>query len=604
MLRAIRNSLRFMTLAERITYFSLVSLKALSGLLDIAGIALIGLLSGIAASSVLSSKPLRIFGVTLPTAKDETLLFLVVFILVVFILKAALAIYLGKAVAGFIAKVETEKSVEIARLIFSGTLSEVQQMSKGEIHYAVTGSTYSAYSGLLTSVSTLVSEGFLLLLVAIAFVMVDPLATLFVTLYFGAIILVIQTVIGGSLKRAGQNLSIGTMKSSMSVNDVVDSFREIAVFHKQQHFIDVFRQGRNLVAQSNAMLFFLGSMPRYIVETFLMLGVVAFVGWQFASGQLASGFVTVGVFVTGGVRIMASLLPLQNAVANIKTQSEQSQLAYNLLEQVKVNEHSILENSSNDANERLQVPKPNSLDVVIDGVTFFYPESDIPALKNVSMQVFPGQHVAIIGPSGAGKTTIVDLMLGLISPSQGTVSMSGQNPKEIIKSSPGLISYVPQSPGIVTGTIAENIALGIKEEEIDYSKLQASIDSAFLRDFIDSLPDGVHTSVGKQADALSGGQIQRLGLARALYEEPKLIILDEATSALDAASEAFVSQSLEDLGDDVTVIVIAHRLSTVQHSDVVFVVEDGEITASGKFSELRENVPMVAEYVKLMSFDD
>ena len=593
-----------MSLSEKITYFSLVSLKALSGLLDIAGIALIGLLSGIAASSVVSSKPLTLFGFTLPTASDETLLYLVLFILLVFIVKAALAIYLGKAISGFIAKVETEKSVDIARLLFSGTLSDIQQMSKGEIHYAVTGSTYSAYSGLLTSVSTLISEGFLLLLVAIAFVLVDPLATLFVTIYFGAIILVIQTVIGGSLKKAGQNLSIGSMESSMSVNDVVDSFREISVFHKQQHFIEVFKAGRNRVAQSNAMLFFLGSMPRYIVETFLMLGVVAFVGWQFASGQLASGFVTVGVFVTGGVRIMASLLPLQNAVANIKTQAEQSELAYKLLDRVKVQEVDGISKDANSSQIVTELDSFPSLSVNIEDVTFHYPNSDTPALSNVSLKVKAGQHVAIIGPSGAGKTTIVDLMLGLISPSQGSVSMSGHDPREIIMTAPGLISYVPQSPGLVTGSIAENIALGINKEDIDLLKLQACIEAAYLTDFIDSLPDGIHTSVGKQADALSGGQIQRLGLARALYENPKLIILDEATSALDAASEAFVSQSLADLGSEVTVIVIAHRLSTVQHSDVVFVVEDGTISASGKFAELRENVPMVAEYVKLMSFDD
>ena len=163
---------------------------------------------------------------------------------------------------------------------------------------------------------------------------------------------------------------------------------------------------------------------------------------------------------------------------------------------------------------------------------------------------------------------------------------------------------MPQNPGLISGTIAENIALGVRPEDIDYDKLDAAVKAAFLEDYIAALPEGLQTSVGKQGDALSGGQVQRLGLARALYEQPRLIILDEATSALDASSEAFVAQSLRNLGKGVTVVVIAHRLSTVQHSDMVYVVEDGEISGAGSFQELRKTVPMVAEYVKLMSFDD
>jgi ATP-binding cassette subfamily C protein len=169
---------------------------------------------------------------------------------------------------------------------------------------------------------------------------------------------------------------------------------------------------------------------------------------------------------------------------------------------------------------------------------------------------------------------------------------------------PGRISYVPQRPGLVSGTIAENVALGLDLGEIDHERVRKALEQAHLWEFIQTLPEGVHTSIGKQADALSGGQIQRLGLARALYVNPGIVVLDEATSALDAGAEALVSQTLESLGSDVTVIVIAHRLSTVQHSDCVYVLESGRLMASGKFAELRKNVPMVAEYVELMSFDD
>jgi ATP-binding cassette, subfamily B, bacterial PglK len=190
-----------------------------------------------------------------------------------------------------------------------------------------------------------------------------------------------------------------------------------------------------------------------------------------------------------------------------------------------------------------------------------------------------------------------------VEPTAGAVRIDGRSPGEVRAAEPGAISYVPQKPGMVSGSIAENIALGIPTAEIDRERLAAAIDDAYLTEFVASLPDGADTSVGAQVDSLSGGQIQRIGLARALYTRPSLLVLDEATSGLDASSEAYISETLKKLHRRVTVIVIAHRLSTVQHADVVHFVLDGRVAASGDFRTLRRTQPMVAEYVKLMSFD-
>lgn len=605
MLNSVKISIRFLSRKEKFQYFSLVIFRAIAGLLDVLGILLIGVVSGIAASSVLSGKSLVLFGISLPKLEMSGLLLLVALILGVFILKALIAVWLGSSTAKFIAKIETEKSVEIATFLFRGSLGELQKMSKGEILVSITGATSAAFTGMLSNLATAVSESFLLLFVAIAFFIIDPIATIFVLLYFGIIISVIQLLIGGSLKKAGKNLNLGSMESAIAVNDVVDAFREISVFDKQSFFIEKFKSGRWKLAKSNATITFLSGMPRHIVETFLMFGVVVFVGWQFASGQPDTGIAVVGVFVTGGVRIMASLLPLQNAVANIKSQSEQAKMAHSLLSKISPESKKNSTKSTTQHEGDSELPnRGHSLSIQFNNVYFSYPGSSTPTLDDVTITVEPGQHVAIIGPSGAGKTTIVDLMLGLIQPDSGVISISGMQPGDLIEQFPGLISYVPQRPGIVSGTIADNIALGIPKNEIDWTRLHSSINEAHLSDFISSLPEGVHTSVGQQADALSGGQIQRLGLARALYENPKLIILDEATSALDAVSEAEITDSLKSLGNQVTVVVIAHRLSTVQHSDLVYVLDSGSVIAAGKFNELRKNIPMVADYVKLMSFEN
>ncbi len=605
MLASIRLSLSFLTRRERFTYFALVTLRALSGLLDVFGIALIGLLAAIGSTQLgdKSAEPTKLLGFELPQFTEQGLLLLVVGVLGVFAVKAVIAVSLSKRVTSFIAKVESGNATKIANFLLRGSLAEVQRFSKAEVQWAVTGSTVYAFTGLLNSVATLITEGVLLLLVGATFVVVNPLAAVGVTIYFAGVIVLIQIVIGHSLKRAGRDATEGTIESTGAVNDTLDTFREISVLSKQDLFIERFSISRARVSHSGGIMAFLGGMPRYVVETALILGVVLAVGILFLSGQLATGLVTIGVFLTGGVRIMASLLPLQSAVAQMKNHVEQAKLAQGLLVEAAAATALAAQVKAQPIPE-VTFAKNGGLAVAVTNANFTYPGNDGPTLTNITLDIEGGQHIAFIGPSGAGKTTIVDLLLGLVSPDSGTVTIGGVEPAALRVAHPGLISYVPQKPGLVSGTIAENIALGVDSADIDYERVAEVVKSAYLEEFMATLPEGVKTSVGKQADALSGGQIQRLGLARALYTRPKLLILDEATSALDAGSEAFISESLGKLGKGVTVIIIAHRLSTVQHSDAVHVVEAGSISASGKFSALRKTVPMVAEYVKLMSFEE
>ncbi|MEO8261769.1 MAG: ABC transporter ATP-binding protein, partial [Pseudolysinimonas sp.] len=464
--------------------------------------------------------------------------------------------------------------------------------------YAITLSSNWAFTGILNNIANILSESFLLIIVAAAFVVVNPVAAVFAFLYFAAVMTLMQYFIGRSLKRAGEDAAGGNIEAANAVSDTLDTFREISVLAKQQLFIDRINFSRGRLARSGATLAFLGGMPRYIVETALILGVVALVGQQLISGNLADGLATLGVFLTGGVRIMASLLPLQTALAALKVNAEQSRIAHTLLAQVRDFVPLAVPAATG------TVDHEHGLAVAAKNVTYRYEGDTHDTIKGISFDVKPGTYVAVIGPSGAGKTTMVDLMLGLVAPQKGQVRIGGDEPTALRAVAPGIVSYVPQKPGLVSGTIAENIALGVHPDEIDYDLVREAVESAYLTEFIESLPDGLATSVGKQVDALSGGQIQRIGLARALYAQPRLLILDEATSGLDAGSEAFIGKSLAKLHGTVTVIVIAHRLSTVQHADDVLVIENGKLTATGDFKTVRATVPMVAEYVKLMSFSD
>jgi ATP-binding cassette subfamily C protein len=243
------------------------------------------------------------------------------------------------------------------------------------------------------------------------------------------------------------------------------------------------------------------------------------------------------------------------------------------------------------------------LGVSVSEVYFGYSNSAGDVLQNINLVIPAGSQAALIGPSGAGKSTLADIILGLVTPDQGKIELAGVGAADLIQSQPGLLGYVPQKPGMVSGSIAQNVALGVDVDEIDQQRLSKAISDAHLMGLVESLPNGINTDIGKRKDELSGGQLQRIGLARALYTQPKLLVMDEATSALDAESENEINKALDDLRGKVTVILIAHRLNTVQRSDIVFLMEEGKITDSGTFPELLKKNKTVQNLAQLMSID-
>jgi ATP-binding cassette subfamily C protein len=236
-------------------------------------------------------------------------------------------------------------------------------------------------------------------------------------------------------------------------------------------------------------------------------------------------------------------------------------------------------------------------------VSFSYPDADKAALKNVSFEIQPGTQVALMGPSGAGKSTIADLLCAVLTPTSGSIVKTESSSGLDDSSRQQRVSYVPQRPGLVSGTILDNIALAESGNDVNRAQALEALKLANLSDLVSDLPDGLDTPLGKLKDGLSGGQIQRLGLARALYTKPGLLVMDEATSALDAGSEAEIQSALDSMRGKVTVVVIAHRLNTIQHADKVILVEDGQVKDSGRFKELIARNPSVERVVDLMKVE-
>jgi ABC-type multidrug transport system fused ATPase/permease subunit len=244
-----------------------------------------------------------------------------------------------------------------------------------------------------------------------------------------------------------------------------------------------------------------------------------------------------------------------------------------------------------------------SLNIGLKNLTYNYPDTDKSAITDVSFKIDTGSTLAIIGSSGSGKTTVADCLLGLLEPTSGSVEIDNTAPEIYRTINNGSISYVSQDVALIDGSIRENVAFAMPESEIGEDKIKIALKRAHIYDFVNGLPQGIQTVVGERGTRLSGGQRQRIGIARALYSNPKILVLDEATSALDAETESTITEMLKELHGQVTIISIAHRLSTVMHSDLVLFLRDGELAGSGKFDDLVQQHPDLAHQAELLGID-
>ena len=205
-----------------------------------------------------------------------------------------------------------------------------------------------------------------------------------------------------------------------------------------------------------------------------------------------------------------------------------------------------------------------------------------------------------MGPTGAGKSTLADVILGVIPPVSGAVYIDGVSPAERIRTRPGTIAYVPQDVALISGTIRENVALGVHDDRVDDQRVWGALAEARLAEFVRNSPEGLDTAIGERGVRLSGGQRQRLGVARALYSHPSVLVMDEATSALDAETEHLITEMLDGLGSDVTTVTVAHRLATIRRADLVLYLEDGQVLASGTFDEVRAAISQFDRQANLL----
>jgi len=603
---AIRASLALLLPPDRRKLVVAACLQAATGVLDVVGVLLLGLVATLGTTTI-SGDPapaaiqslLDAFG--LATWSVEAVLTLLGLTAGGFLLaKSVVALYVNRRVLRFLANRQTDVSVRLTRTVLSRPLLELQERSSQQTTYALTDGVNVAMVSLLGSTVVGLTEVATLFVLGIALFVLNPLVTVGAVAYFGLIVLLMQRVLGRRASWLGKIQGESSIAGRALIQEALGTYREIWVLDRREHYADRVAVLRKTNSVAYADSTFIGLVPKYLLEAALVVGALVLVGSQFLWSDLVTAIGTVTLFLAAATRVLPSILRLQQAVLNLRTAAGMALPTYELAEKLGA-DWSTGSLAARDAARSTGDGEGDDFDGAIDisDVWLTYPGSSEPAIRGVSLKALAGTPIALVGPSGAGKSTLADLIMGVLKPDTGTALLSGVSPIEAIGNWPGAIAYVPQSVYIADGTIRANVALGLPDSLIDEAAVWRALARAQLEDFARALPGQLDAEVGENGTRLSGGQQQRLGLARALYTEPRLLVPDEATSALDAETEHAVTEVVTSLHGTVTTVVIAHRLSTVLHASLVLYLEDGWLISSGSFAEVRAAVPRLELQAKL-----
>lgn len=368
------------------------------------------------------------------------------------------------------------------------------------------------------------------------------------------------------------------------INQSLGGIKEVKTLEREQYFIDAYEANyKKLIkgAKTNEML---ATVPKYITETVTMVGLLSAILLKIHIGQnnLSEFIPQLTAFAVAAFKLLPAVGKISAYTNSIMYCLPSLSVIYTHLKEVEEVRKDIKKDSNS-------IQKRLNNGIVVDSVSFAYPNSEKYVLNGIFLEIKKGETVAFVGSSGAGKSTLADIILGLLKPAKGAVLVDGWNIEESMTSWHKMIGYIPQTIYLTDDSIMKNVAFGINDDEINQDAVKKALKKAQLIDFIESLPEGLDTYVGDRGVRLSGGQRQRIGIARALYHDPDILVLDEATSALDNETEKAVMESIDALKGEKTMIIIAHRLSTIKNADKVIEIKNG--------SAIQKNKDIWGEYV-------
>ena len=576
-----------LTFRDRIKLCLLALSQLALSIFDLTGLLAIGAVTTLSINLISGSAPsgaqadLLELGIFRDSSFENVIIVLASSSAVLLILKTLSSAIISRKIVGFLAYREAIFSAEYVDNLLKSSPQAVLTKSSHYLYGVTSAGANSAFTVSLSQITTLLVETFSIFVIFIGLSFIDITITIPTILFFGVSGYITSFLLSKTFQKTGKENFLLGMSANEYLFNVSSSVRDIHVANQEMQISERFREIRLASFRASKSRAFAALLPKYVAEITLVIGSIFIAGTQILLKDMKSAIAGLVVFLAMGSRIVPSILRIQNAFMEIQAADFPSK---NFIEEFELarNEKNKFVDPFSGLNHDLDFTPKISLRKVFAK----YPDSRDLVLSDISIEINPGDFVAIVGPSGGGKTTLVDLILGIMKPLSGEILINNMEPDRTIAYFPNAIRYVPQDVFILPASIAENLTWPHPYSPLQELRIKQILEKVELSNWLASQVDGLQTILDVAGKSLSGGQRQRLGIARALFSEPTLLFLDEATSSLDVETEKIITDRILNFKNSMTKVVIAHRLSTVEKANRIFYVNNGELQEIKSLSSL------------------
>jgi ATP-binding cassette, subfamily B, bacterial PglK len=512
-------------------------------------------------------------------------------LIVIFVVKNVYIAWLAYMKARYTSNRQVNLSNRLFRAYLSTSYTFHLQRNTAELLRNTNSEAGAITTGALMPILVLIMEFMTLAMIFALLFAVEPVVTLAAFIVLGTVTVVFYRATKKKIRWYAKEEQRYRKQSVQAVNQGLGGVKDAKILGREGFFLASYQESTWFKAKAARFKAVIQALPRLFLETMAVFGMLGISAYLVADGRATETIIpTLTLLAVAIIRLMPSFQKIASSFSSLKFGERALEVVYEDLRELEEREKEYRRRMQ----EGLKKPLPFQQELHLDNVSYSYPESAEAALRDVTLTIPRGSAIGFVGPSGAGKSTIVDLILGLLTPDAGVVTVDGIDIQDRMPAWQRKIGYIPQSIYLTDDTIRRNIAFGRADKEIDDDAVWDAIEASQLRELVESLPEGLDTIVGERGVRLSGGQRQRIGIARALYHKPEVLVMDEATSALDNQTERHIVDALEAIRGRHTLIMIAHRLSTVQNCDTLFMLEHGKLVAQGTYDELLAASPEFA----------
>jgi len=582
----LRDLLPMLPVGARRFFVGYMISTSLITVLDVAAMALLALLIGPAVNGT----PIKLPVIGTVPLSDTALLVLIACLLIV--LKSALSVLMHWIATRRFASYELEIGKRLFAAYIHSTWEQRARRSVAEITRIADMGIANTIMGFILPLSLVPQAVLTFVLILVVLLVASPLTSIIALAYLSLVALVVNKVVTRRALEAGQVNRDFSYRVAILMTEVVDALKELSLRNRLEQVAEVVTRNRVHAVRARGNTSFLGIIPLYAFEAALVGGFLLIGFAAYLTGGMSGAVAAVALFGATGFRLIPAINSIQGSIVQATASIPSAQDVIGDLTSAELD----IATRAPAADTATLPPSPHLLRLA--DVSFRYPNASETVLRGLNLDIPLGSSLGIVGPSGAGKSTLIDILLGLSVPTDGEIDIDGQPLTSVLTAWRSRVGYVPQRVALFDGSIAQNVAL-TWDDDFDRDRVEDVLAKAQLLSLVASRARGIDERIGERGVSLSGGQQQRLGIARALYADPLVLVLDEATSSLDTKTEDDVTRAIHQLQGEVTLISVAHRLSTVKDYDQVCYLEDGRIIGKGTFTELALELPAFGEQVAL-----